>query len=127
MAGLCSAIGAITVGQLRGNRTIVMINLPLHTLDFIITAHFKAHSLVLCVAFVGMPCISNAQTPAEDVAAQVRLQGHRCDQPITASRDSSLSKPDSAVWFLKCRNARYRVRLDPDMAARITKLKKKSR
>jgi hypothetical protein len=46
----------------------------LHTLDSI-TAHFKAQSLVLCVAFVGMPCISNAQTPAEDVAAQVRLKG----------------------------------------------------
>jgi hypothetical protein len=97
----------------------------LHTLDSI-TAHFKAQSLVLCVAFVGMPCISNAQTPAEDVAAQVRLQGYRCDQPITTRRDARLSKPDSAVWFLKCRNASYRVRLDPDMAARVTNLKKKS-
>jgi hypothetical protein len=86
----------------------------LHTLDSI-TAHFKARSLVLCVAFVGMPCISNAQTPAEDVAAQVRLQGYRCDQPITARRDARLSKPDSVVWFLKCRNASYRVRLDPGL------------
>jgi hypothetical protein len=37
-----------------------------------------------------------------------------------------LSKPDLAVWILTCGNAAYRVRLDPDMAARITKLRKKS-
>jgi hypothetical protein len=106
-------------------REVMSSDQAIHISGFI-TAPFKAQSLALCVAFVGMPCISNAQTPAEDVAAQVRLQGYRCDQPITARRDSSLSKPDSAVWFLKCRNASYRVRLDPDMAARIIKLKKKS-
>ena len=111
--------------SLKTTREVMSSDQALHTSDFI-TASFKAQSLALCVAFVGMPCISNAQTPAEDVAAQVRLQGYRCDQPITARRDSSLSKPNSAVWFLKCRNVSYRVRLDPDMAARITKLKKKS-
>ena len=34
----------------------------LHTSDFIM-APFKAQSLALCVAFVGMPCISNAKRP----------------------------------------------------------------
>ena len=110
---------------MKTTREVISSDQALHPSDFI-TAPFKAQSLALCVAFVGMPCISNAQTPAEDVAAQVRLQGYRCDQPITARRDSSLSKPDSAVWFLQCRNASYRLRLAPDMAARITKLKKKS-
>jgi hypothetical protein len=38
-------------------------------------------------ALIAMPCSSNAQTPADDVAAQVRAQGYRCDQPITAKRD----------------------------------------
>ena len=77
-----------------------------------------------CAALIVLPYTSNAQTPARDVAAQVREQGYPCYQPITAIQDIRFSKPDSAVWVLKCRNARYRVRLDPDMAARITKLKK---
>jgi hypothetical protein len=65
---------------------------------------------------------SNAQSPADGVAAQVRAQGYQCDQPISATRDASLSKPDSAVWTLKCKNSSYRVRLVPDLAADITKL-----
>jgi hypothetical protein len=73
---------------------------------------------------IGMTCLSNSQTPAGDIAAQVRSQGYKCDQPITATRDVKRSKPDSAVWILKCQNAVYRVRLDPDMAAHITKLRK---
>jgi hypothetical protein len=43
-----------------------------------------------------------------------------------AYRDLKRSKPDSAVWVLNCRNASFRVRLDPNMAARMTKLKNKS-
>jgi hypothetical protein len=66
---------------------------------------------------------SNAQTPADDVATQVRAQGYRCDQPVTAKRDARLSKPDSPVWILKCNNVTYRVRLDPDMAAHVKKIK----
>jgi hypothetical protein len=46
---------------------------------------------------------------------------------MTARRDVRTSRPDSAVWVLKCRNATYRVRLVPDMAARIVKLKEKTR
>jgi hypothetical protein len=78
--------------------------------------------LLLCMVLMGIPCISNAQSPAEDIAAQVRQQGHPCRQPVTATRDIKRSKPDSAVWILKCGKTRYRVRLDPDMAARITRL-----
>jgi hypothetical protein len=75
-----------------------------------------------CVAFAGAlgPC--NAQTPGEAVATQVRTQGYQCDDPVSATRDTDLSKPDLAVWNLKCKNASYRVMLVPDMAARITKL-----
>jgi hypothetical protein len=42
-------------------------------------------------------------------------------------RDVRHSKPDSSLWVLKCRNAAYRVRLDPDMAAHVTIFKKLSR
>jgi hypothetical protein len=58
----------------------------------------------------------------ETLAAQLRLQGHRCDEPVTAQRDARLSKPDENVWNLRCGNASYRMRLTPDMAARIETL-----
>ena len=84
-------------------------------------------SVMACAAFAGATSSSDAQTPAEAVAAQVRAQGYQCEEPISATRDAGLSKPDSAVWNLKCGNGGYRVRLVPDMAARITKLDKDSR
>jgi hypothetical protein len=55
----------------------------------------------------------------EILAAQIRRQGYRCDGPLTAERDAERSKPDEAVWVLKCANATYRIRLVPDMAARV--------
>jgi hypothetical protein len=85
-------------------------------------------------AYLGFPCaalalllsgmsVAWAQTPADDVATQIRAQGYQCDWPATARRDVGRSRRDSAVWILKCQNAAYRVRLKPDMAARVTKLK----
>jgi hypothetical protein len=77
-------------------------------------------------ALIGNPSSSHSQTSAADVAAQIRIQGYRCDQPVTATRNIRASRPDSAAWVLRCRNATYRVRLDPNLAARVTKLKKSS-
>jgi hypothetical protein len=77
---------------------------------------------VAIFVLIGMLCSANAQTPTDDVAAQVRAQGYRCDQPVSAKREVRLSKPDSAVWILKCNKVTFRVRLDPDMAARVKKL-----
>ena len=75
------------------------------------------------VILVSDGCVAWAQeTPPEDLASQLRLQGHRCDEPVTAQRDAQLSKPDEAVWNLRCGNASYRMRLTPDMAARVEKL-----
>jgi hypothetical protein len=85
------------------------------------------HFLVLggvaaaCLTLHPRPC-SAQQTPADGIAAQIRAQGYRCDVPIGAERDPALSRPDEAVWILKCRNATYRVRLIPDMAARVEQL-----
>jgi hypothetical protein len=62
------------------------------------------------------------ETPLEALASQLRLQGHRCDEPVTAQRDAQLSKPDEVVWNLRCGNTSYRMRLTPDMAARVEKL-----
>jgi len=83
-------------------------------------------SVAVFGVFLGGAHLSYAQTPADDVAAQVRSQGYECIPPIKATRDVRLSRRDSAVWILRCSNGVYRVRLDPDMAARITLLKRKS-
>jgi hypothetical protein len=79
--------------------------------------------VAIFAALIAMLSSSNAQTPADDVAAQVRAQGYQCNEPITAKRDVKISKPDSAVWLLKCNKVKFRVRLDPDMPAHVKKLK----
>jgi len=62
-------------------------------------------------------------TPQDMLAAQIRLQGFTCDKALKATRDSKRSRPDRAVWVLKCSNARYRVTRAPDMAAQIKQLR----
>ena len=85
------------------------------------------HAFLLC-AFAVALLVSGGRdaaaqaTPPETLAAQLRLQGHRCDEPVTAQRNAQLSKPDEIVWNLRCSNGSYRMRLTPDMAARVEKL-----
>jgi hypothetical protein len=70
--------------------------------------------------------ISGAQaaeeTPKGTLAAQIRTQGFACDRPLRATRDAKRSRPDYAVWVLKCGNATYRVSRAPDMAAKVLPL-----
>ncbi|TKW77021.1 MAG: hypothetical protein DI543_17890 [Bradyrhizobium icense] len=66
---------------------------------------------------------AKAQTVQDDLAAQVRIQGFTCDKANGAIRDKKRSKPDYAVWVLKCSNAVYRVSRAPDMAAKIEVLR----
>jgi hypothetical protein len=61
------------------------------------------------------------ETPAEIIAVQIRDQGYACGKALSAERDEALSKPGEA-WILKCDNASYRVRLIPDMAARVERV-----
>jgi hypothetical protein len=60
------------------------------------------------------------------LAVQVRSQGQVCDNPISATRDKKQSGPDVSVWVLRCEKNSYRVRLAPDMAARIQRLNNRS-
>jgi len=83
---------------------------------------FTVGTFVVVLAFLGGRDAAAQATPPESLAAQLRLQGHRCDEPVTAQRDPQLSKPDEDVWNLKCGNASYRMRLVPDMAARVEQL-----
>jgi hypothetical protein len=57
------------------------------------------------------------------LAAQIRMQGVACDKPLSAVMDAKRSKPDHAVWVLKCSNATYRINRIPDLAAKVERLR----
>lgn len=67
---------------------------------------------------------SAQEDPTNIVADQIRAQGFKCDAPQGVKRDGQASKPDEAVWILQCERGRYRVRLIPDMAAKVESLDK---
>jgi hypothetical protein len=74
------------------------------------------------VLVVGDPDRTAGQTPPESLADQVRAQGYPCDRLMSAERDAGQSRPNEAVWIIKCANAAYRMRVIPDMAARVEPL-----
>ena len=63
-----------------------------------------------------------SETPQSMLAAEIRMQGFTCDKPLGALRDTKRSRPDRAVWVLKCSNATYRITRAPDMAAKVEPL-----
>jgi hypothetical protein len=71
--------------------------------------------------FTGLcPVSAMAQGDAKDIiAAQLRLQGYACSDPISATRDPKASKPNATVWILVCENATYRATLVPNLAAQV--------
>jgi hypothetical protein len=71
---------------------------------------------------IGSPAQAAGETPQDMLAAQIRMQGVACNKPLSAVRDAKRSKPDHAVWVLKCSNATYRVGRIPDMAAKVERL-----
>ena len=81
--------------------------------------------VLAAVALTGLwalAAVAQTDTPATIIAAQIRAQGYNCTLPVAAERDRQASAPNEAVWILSCGNARYRVRLVPDMAAQVTQL-----
>jgi len=81
-----------------------------------------ALSLGAGAALVGPPAHADEPMSAEIIAVQIRDQGYACEDPVSAVRDRQLSRPDEADWVLHCKNATYRVRLIPDMAADVKRL-----
>jgi hypothetical protein len=79
---------------------------------------FSAISLQLTF----LPAQAADEMSAEIIAVQIRDQGYACDKALTAERDQKFSKPGEDAWILKCDNATYRVRLIPDMAAKVERL-----
>ena len=76
------------------------------------------------VAFVvaAMSAASAQEATKDLLAVQIRDQGYSCNKPVSAQRDVSRSRPGEAVWLLKCTTETYRLRLIPDMAARVERL-----
>jgi hypothetical protein len=74
------------------------------------------------------PCLVISQavttdTPVGIISDHIRRQGYSCDEPRQAEHDRTASRPNEAVWILRCANAAYRVTLIPDMAARVELVK----
>ncbi|MGY8636118.1 hypothetical protein RAD15_26965 [Bradyrhizobium sp. 14AA] len=92
-------------------------------------------ALALAIALLALPSVlgpgngvvRSAQAAEETIqtmlAAQIRAQGFACEKALGATRDAKRSKPDYAVWVLKCSNASYRVSRVPDMAAKVDLLR----
>ena len=86
----------------------------------------KTIDMLVLAGVMGGLAASLAQAAEETIqgilAAQIRTQGFACDKPLGATRDAKRSRPDYAVWVLKCSNAAYRVGRFPDMAAKVQPL-----
>jgi hypothetical protein len=67
--------------------------------------------------------VSAEEKPADIIAAHIRQQGYVCEVAQDAERVPKESKPDEPVWTLRCSNATYRVRLIPDLAAKVETIK----
>jgi hypothetical protein len=83
---------------------------------------------LVSLAFLSAPAAAQSNTSqaeseaADDVATQIREQGYDCKNPTNVKRDQKASEPDETAWILTCKNASYRVRLVPDMAAEVEKI-----
>jgi hypothetical protein len=80
--------------------------------------------VVMTLCLSAQALAEDVESPEDDIAAQIRAQGYACDQPQSATKDAQASKPDEEVWLLRCEGASYRVRLIPDMAARVERIDK---
>ena len=87
---------------------------------------YKSVGLLVLAGTIGGLAAAPAQTAQETLqsmlAAQIRTQGFACDKALGATKDAKRSKPDHAVWVLRCSNATYRVSRVPDMAAKVEPL-----
>jgi len=88
-------------------------------------------TLIVCLTSIALFwCARSAMAlegeDAKDViAAQLRDQGYACDNPQSATRDENASGPDEAAWIVTCEGGSYRVKLVPDMAAKVEKIDQK--
>ena len=82
----------------------------------------RAFLLLAALTGAGVFTASAQENATSIVADQIRAQGYKCNSPQSAKQDAQASEPDEAVWILQCESGSYRVRLIPDMAARVEKI-----
>lgn len=63
------------------------------------------------------------ESPRDVIAAHIRTQGYACDRPQSAKRDPRASIPGEQAWTLTCDDGVYLVRLIPDMAAIVERIR----
>ena len=85
-------------------------------------SRIAAVATVLAIGSTLVAAQNSEETPKEIIAEQIRKQSYACDRPESAIRDPERSRPNAAVWLLKCEQASYRVRLVPDMAAHVERV-----
>jgi hypothetical protein len=85
-------------------------------------SHLLAFVALMIAASVPLCAQAASEDPKNIIAAQIRDQGYKCEEPQSATQDMQASRPDEAVWVIQCEDASYRVRLDPDMAAKVERL-----
>jgi hypothetical protein len=73
------------------------------------------------VGLLGAAVGARAQdgTSADVLADAVRDRGFACGRALAAERDEAASRPDEAVWILRCDDATYRVRFPGDQAPQV--------
>ena len=81
-------------------------------------------AVVMAMAGAEGLAVHAQEDPTNIVADQIRAQGYKCASPQSATQDVQASKPDEAVWTLQCESGSYRVRLIPDMAAKVEPIDK---
>jgi hypothetical protein len=79
-------------------------------------------TLMALLSGAGTALALDGEDPKDIIAAQLRDQGYACDNPQSATRDQDASGPDAAAWVVACEGASYRVKLIPDMAAKVEKI-----
>jgi len=80
------------------------------------------HACAILSVVLAVPAVAEEKS-AEIIAAHIRNQGYTCQKALSAQRNRRASKPDEPFWVLRCSNAAYRVRLIPDMAAKVERIK----
>jgi hypothetical protein len=88
---------------------------------FYCTVILALTTIAAAVTLSGSP-VAQVEDVKEVIAAQIRIQGHECNKPLSAERDQAASQPHETVWMLRCDNGNYRVKLIPDLAAEISKI-----
>ncbi len=89
-------------------------------------ASMRTVSMVIVPVLINLVAVQNvaAQASPQDLlSTQLRDQGYPCERAIGARRDVKRSRPDQAVWVVTCSDATYRMRLTPDMAAHVQRLR----